>query len=122
MTISNTGTTGSTNRITYIKRSVSLPEDLYNVISAKYPGVPFSSALTLILRSALSCTQPEIDPDGWYSITEIRDMMPDTIPTGTKSSRVSRAIAGGDLITNGESRVKCRVSGDSLRVWLANFG
>jgi hypothetical protein len=119
---SNTSDTSNTNRITYIKKSVSLPEDLFTVICTKYPGVPFSSALTLILRSALSCKQPDIDSDGWYSIAEIRDMMPDAIPIGTKSSKVSRAIASRALATNGETRVRCRVRGDSLRVWLANFG
>lgn len=121
MTHSNTSDTSNTGRTAYIKRSISLPEDLYNLICVKFPGVPFSSAITLILQDALSCKSLQIENDEWYSIIEIRDMIPDTVPTGTKSSRVSRAIASGDLITNGETRVKCRVRGDSLRAWLVNF-
>lgn len=60
----------------------------------------------------------KIESDMWYSIQEIRAMMPPSIPEGTKCSRVNRGIKIGELQTNGKARTACRIIGSSITPWL----
>ena len=61
---------------------------------------------------------PQVDSHEWLTGSEVAELLPATMPRGTKSARVSRAISSGKLKTNGQSGKKCRVHRSDALAWV----
>lgn len=61
---------------------------------------------------------PQVDSHEWLTSSEVVALLPATMPRGTKSARVSRAISSGKLKTNGQSGKQCRVHRSDALAWV----
>lgn len=147
------------------KFSISLPEDLVEAVSLRYPDSPFSTAIAKILRKGLESEphpssivsgsshieitemvrnivieelekvnvigDPDVDSEPieiafpifvqdceWLTSAQVGALLPDSLPRGTKNSEVCRAIASGDLETNGLDTRARRILRSSVLAWI----
>ncbi|MGV8108277.1 hypothetical protein [Methanospirillum sp.] len=67
-------------------------------------------------------TEPVVVPapesPEWLTNAEVVAMLPESLPRGTRSSRVSRAIASGKLPSNGLSGKECRIQRADAIAWI----
>lgn len=67
-------------------------------------------------------TEPVVVPapesPEWLTNAEVVAMLPESLPRGTRSSRVSRAIASGKLPSNGLPGKECRIQRADAIAWI----
>lgn len=59
-----------------------------------------------------------LNPEKWYTQAEVRERLPASINPNTKKSKISKAVASGRLVSNGEKGLESRIQGQSAIEWL----
>lgn len=59
-----------------------------------------------------------LSPEKWYTQAEVRERLPASINPNTKKSKISKAVASGRLVSNGEKGLESRIHGQSAIEWL----
>ena len=61
---------------------------------------------------------PNTESHEWLTSAEVVAMLPEDLPRGTRSSRVSRAISSGKLPSNGLPGKECRIQRADAIAWI----
>ena len=91
-------------------------EELRNHI----PPAPIPVSEPVIVSNPVVVQDPiihESDND-WLTNSEVVSLLPESLPRGTKSARVSRAISSGKLKSNGKSGTRCRIRRIDAIAWV----
>ncbi|QXO95560.1 ribbon-helix-helix domain-containing protein [Methanospirillum purgamenti] len=63
-------------------------------------------------------SDPPLNHNEWYRQKDVAEMLPDSMNINTRKSKVSKAVASGELKTNGKKGNECLIKGTSVIDWL----
>jgi len=82
---------------------------------SKFQPVPVIVEPTIVTEPVVI---PNTERHEWLTSAEVVAMLPEDLPRGTRSSRVSRAISSGKLPSNGLPGKECRIQRADAIAWI----